>query len=248
MVQYNPLQFLPTQEELPETDHKPVDSQLQVLIASLLDDILSWAWSHRTDWFWGINMGVYYQQHLPPIVPNGFLCLGVERLPRQGGRLSYVVWQEGSVPLLALEYVSKTYGGEYDTKKDDYANIGVTYYAVYNPEYSTCHNHSPFEVYRLVQGTYVLQSGEPFFLPEIGLGIGRASGTYRGWSREWLYWYDSDGNRLPSPDQRAEMTQQEIQQQRQRAEIAQQQLEQERRKTEQLIARLRERGIDPDTL
>lgn len=58
MVQYNPLQFLPTEEELPETDHKPVDSQLQVLIASLLDDILSWVWSRRNDWFWGINMGV----------------------------------------------------------------------------------------------------------------------------------------------------------------------------------------------
>jgi len=71
-------------------------------------------------------------------------------------------------------------------------------------------------------------------MPEIGLGIGKAQGTYRGWSREWLYWYDSDGNRLLSPDERAEQ--------------AQQQLEQERRKTEELLARLRERGIDPDKL
>jgi hypothetical protein len=155
--------------------------------------------------------------------------------------LSYVVWQEGKIPILALEYVSKTYGGEYDTKKDDYANIGVTYYAVYNPEYSTRHNRSPFEVYRLVQGTYVQQSGEPFFLPEIGLGIGRGQGTYRGWSREWLYWYDSDGNRLPSPDERAEQAQQQLEQERQR-------VEQEIRTREELIAKLRARGIDPDTL
>ncbi len=234
MVQYNPLQFLPTEEELPETDHKPVDSQLQVLIASLLDDILSWVFRHRTDWFWGINMGVYYDLQKPPIVPDGFLCLGVERLVKQGGRLSYVVWQEGKIPVFVLEYVSKTYGGEYDTKKDDYANLGVTYYTVYNPEYYIRHNHSPFEVYRLVHGTYVLQSGEPFWMPEIGLGIGRAQGIYRGWNREWLYWYDSEGNRLPSPDERAEQ--------------AYQQLEQERRKTEELITRLKERGIDPDTL
>lgn len=210
MVQYNPLQFLPTEEDLPETDHKPVDSQLQGLIASLLDDILSWVFRHRTDWFWGINMGVYYDPQKPPIVPDGFLCLGVERLVKQGGRLSYVVWQEGKIPIFALEYVSKTYGGEYDTKKDDYAKLGVTYYAVYNPEYYTCHNHSPFEVYHLVQGTYMLQSGEPFWIPEIGLGIGKAQGTYRGWSREWLYWYDSDGNRLLSPDERAEQAQQQL--------------------------------------
>lgn len=234
MVQYNPWQFLLTQSELAETDHKPVDSQLQVLIASLLDDILSWVWSQRSDWFWGINMGVYYEAQKPPIVPDGFLCLGVERLPRQGGRLSYVVWQEGILPLLVLEYVSKTYGEEYDTKKDDYANIGVTYYAVYNPEYSTRHNHSPFEVYRLVEGKYILQSGEPFWMSEIGLGLGREQGTYRGWNREWLYWYDSQGNRLPSLDERAEQ--------------AQHQLEQERRNTEELIAKLRARGIDPDTL
>ena len=233
MVQYNPL--LPTAEELPETDHKPVDSQLQVLIASLLDDVLSWVWHSRTDWFWGINMGVYYDPQKSPVVPDGFLCLGVERLPRAGGRLSYVVWQEGGiVPLLAVEYVSKTYGGEYDTKKDDYAAIGVTYYVIYNPEYFTRHNHSPFEVYRLVKGTYVLQSDEPFWIAEIGLSIGVGVGTYRGWSREWLYWYDQQGNQLLATEEVAS-------QERQRAE-------QERRLREELIAKLRERGIDPDAL
>jgi len=38
--------------------------------------------------------------------------------------------------LLAVEYVSKTYGLEYDNKKDDYASVGVSYYVVYNPEYA----------------------------------------------------------------------------------------------------------------
>jgi len=125
---------------------------------------------HRTDWFWGINMGVYYDPQKPPIVPDGFLCLGVERLVKQGGRLSYVVWQ-GKIPIFALEYVSKTYSGEYDTRKDDYAKLGVTYYAVYNPEYYTRHNHSPFEVYRLVQGTYA--------------AIGRAILDAGNWFRDW---------------------------------------------------------------
>lgn len=87
-------------------------------------------------------MGFYYNPQESAIVPDGFLSLGVERLPRAGGRLSYVVWQENNVvPLLAVEYVSKTYGLEYDTKKDDYASVGVSYYVVYNPEYSRRDKH-----------------------------------------------------------------------------------------------------------
>jgi len=56
-------------------------------------------------------MGVYYNPQESVIVPDGFLSLGVERLPRAGGRLSYVVWQRkcGSP---SVEYVSKTYGLE----------------------------------------------------------------------------------------------------------------------------------------
>lgn len=100
---------------------------------------------------------------------------------------------------------------------------------------------NPFEVYRLVNGAYVLQSGEPVWIPEIGLGIGRGQGTYRAWTREWLYWYDQNGNRLPATAEVAE-------QERQRAEQAQQQFEQERQIREELLAKLKERGINLDTL
>ena len=230
---YNPSQYLPTAEELPETDHKPVDSQLQMLVANLLEEILAWHWRDRTDWFWGINMGVYYDPEKSVIVPDGFLSLGVERLTRAGGRLSYVVWQEDQVvPLLAVEYVSKTYGDEYSEKKDDYANVGVLYYAVYNPEYYSRSGHNAFEVYRLMNGVYVLQASEPVWMPEVGLGIGRGQGTYRAWTREWLYWYDQNGNRLSAPEE-------VIEQERQRAE-------QEQQLREELLTRLKERGIDID--
>jgi hypothetical protein len=71
-------------------------------------------------------------------------------------------------------------------------------------------------------------------MPEVGLGIGYEQGTHEGWSREWLYWYDPQGNRFPAPEN-------VIQQERLRAERAEQQLA-------DLIAKLQERGIDPDTL
>lgn len=234
MVQYKPLNQLPTQEDLPETDFAPVDSELQVLVASLLGDILAWHWRDRSDWFWGMNLGVYFDPERPAIVPDGFLSLGVERLNRKGGRLSYVIWQEGKPPILALEYVSQTYGQEYGTKMEQYARMGVLYYAVFNPEYGERKQHEPLEIYRLEGERYVLQQGEPVWLPEIGLGLGRSQGTYRGWQREWLYWYDRDGNRLTAPAEVAE-------QERQRAEG-------ERRLREELLEKLRQKGIDPNML
>lgn len=36
MVQYNPLRYLPTAEELPDSDDTPVDNELQILIPNLL--------------------------------------------------------------------------------------------------------------------------------------------------------------------------------------------------------------------
>lgn len=241
MVQYNPLQRLPTPEELPETDFQPVDNELQILIPNLLRAILALLWADREDWFFGVNMGVYYDPrpsktgYPPAIVPDAFLSLGVERRKSHRGRLSYVLWEENYVvPLLALEVVSQTYGKEYEDKKTKYASIGVLYYVIYNPDYWKRDKHEPLEVYRLTDGEYIRQYGDPIWMPEISLGIDREHGIYEGWTREWLYWYDQQGNRLPTAAEVAE-------QERQRAT-------QERQLREDLIARLRARGIDPDSL
>jgi hypothetical protein len=115
----------------------------------------------------------------------------------------------------------------------------LLYYVVYNPEYWERDKHEPFEVYRLLGDKYVRQAGEPVWIPEISLGIGRGRGSYDGWEREWLYWYDQ--GKPISSDERTALTEQELQQERQRAE-------QERQLREDLIARLRSRGIDPDAL
>jgi Uma2 family endonuclease len=129
-------------------------------------------------------MGIYHTTGTNPripIVPDGFLSLGVERLKGDKLRLSYIVWKENNVvPVWVLEIVSHTYGGEYDNKATQYAQLGVLYYAIYNPEYSRRDRHDLLEVYRLVDGAYIRQPGEPVWMPEIGLGIGREQGTYWG--------------------------------------------------------------------
>jgi Uma2 family endonuclease len=271
MVQYNPLQHLPTAEELPDSDDTPVDNELQNLVPNLLLAMLSMIWAERIDWFFGVDMGIYYLPgQFPPtsIVPDGFLSLGVDRRKSKKGRLSYVMWQENNIaPILVLEVVSQNYGGEYDSKMSKYMQLGVLYYVIYNPEDKQRDNHEPLEVYRLIAGQYELQSGEPFWMPEVGLGIGRSQGTYKGWTREWLYWYAQNGDRPAnqwrrslSPDEQVEQERQRAEQERQRAEQERQRAEQERQRAEQaeqllaqeqqlraaLIDRLRAQGITLD--
>ena len=64
-------------------------------------------------------------------------------------------------------------------------------------------------------------------MPEIGLGLGRELGTYQSITREWLYWYSQNGDRYPTPDERADKAEQQLQ---------------------GLLEKLKERGIDPNTL
>jgi hypothetical protein len=122
--------------------------------------------------------------------------------------------------------------------------------------------HEPFEVYKLIDGEYVLLSGEPVWLPELNLGIGRGNGMFENWEREWLYWYDQDGQRYPSPPellqeereqiellkQQAEQAQQRAEQERERANLERDRAEQERANADRLRQKLREMGIDPDDL
>ncbi|MEL6163303.1 MAG: Uma2 family endonuclease, partial [Cyanobacteria bacterium J06628_3] len=169
MINYNPLHCLPSSEELPDSDETPVDNELQDLIPGLLKAILALIWAERWDWFFGVDMGIYYDPKKPAIVPDGFLSLGVERFIDEILRLSYVLWEEQKLPTMVLEVVSQTYRGEYSSKKEFYAELEILYYVVYNPHRR---RKPPLEVYKLVNGEYILQSGNPVWLSEIGLGIG----------------------------------------------------------------------------
>ncbi|MBW4699173.1 MAG: Uma2 family endonuclease [Aphanocapsa lilacina HA4352-LM1] len=234
MVQYNPLQPLPTDEELPDCDGKPVDNELHVLIPALLRSILALLWAERTDWFFGVNMGVYYDPKQPPLVPDAFLSLGVDRNRRAPQlRLSYVLWQENDVvPQWVLEIVSQTPGGEYDAKMARYAELGVLYYLVYNPNCTRRDRHERCELYRLTDGAYERLPGCPVWMPELELGIGYESGRFEGRIQEWLYWYDREGQRFAPPEEAAQLQKRLTEQQQQRAE--------------RLAARLRAMGIEPD--
>ena len=237
--------YFPSADELPDSDETPVDNELQELIPGLLKAILLILWSERMDWFFGIDMGIYYDPDLPPIVPDGFLSLGVERFYDEELRPSYVLWDENVIPILALEIVSQTYRKEYSTKLEQYAALGVLYYVIYS---SRRRRKPRLEVYKLVNGKYELQTGNPVWLPEIGLGIGCERGNYSGVTREWLYWYNQEGKRYPTPQEWILQETQRAQQETQRAQQETQRAQQETQRAQKLADKLRELGIDPDTV
>lgn len=215
---------LPTTEELPCSDDTPVDNEDQNYLPNVLLFLLELIWQNRNDWFFGVDMAVYHTTGISPkvpVVPDAFLSLGVERQKQGKSRRSYAVWEENEiVPVLTLEMVSHKPGGEYDEKLEIYTKLGVLYYIIYNPEYWQRDRHQPFEVYKLVDGEYQLQLGEPYWMPEVGLGIGRYRAMVGGIDRELLGWYDQQGKRYQTAEERSR----------------------------QLAQYLRSLGVDPDNL
>jgi hypothetical protein len=110
-----------------------------------------------------------------------------------------------------------------------------------------------------------LQPGEPVWLPELGLGIGRVQGEISNVPMQWLAWFDAQNQPYPLPDAviqeleqsltktrlRLKQAQIQVEQAETRAEQAENRAEQERIRAEQeraerlrLLERLRQMGID----
>jgi len=84
MVKSDLYHNLPTGDELPDSDDIPVDNEDQNLIPNVLLFLLNFIWVKRSDWFFGVDMGIYHPTGIHPrvpIVPDGFLssCLLVTR-------------------------------------------------------------------------------------------------------------------------------------------------------------------------
>lgn len=83
------------------------------------------------------------------------------------------------------------------------------------------------------------------WIPTLELGLGLWQGEYRGKHRQWLRWYDAQGNWIPTTAeqerQENELAQVRVEQERQEKELAQ-------ARAERLAERLRQAGIDPEQI
>jgi hypothetical protein len=63
MLEYRFPGYLPSAEDLPDSDETPVDNELQELIPALLKSILLMIWEQRMDWLFAITYGRLRQRY-----------------------------------------------------------------------------------------------------------------------------------------------------------------------------------------
>ncbi|HMV47708.1 MAG TPA: Uma2 family endonuclease [Blastocatellia bacterium] len=224
-------------------DNKPVDSLFSELQMRLLVETLYTGWEpppnkrfpqgERSFWA-ACNVGVFAAPGQPAIVPDVFLGLDVVR-PKYPKYKSFYCWRMGKPPDIVIEIVSGTDGHELDTKKQDYEDMRVPYYVVFDPFQFL--KQGVLQVFGWNRFQY--EPIEQLIFAELGLGLTFWHGVYEKSEETFLRWVDADGNLLPTGDERAAREAERAEREAERAELA---IE----RAERMAARLRELGIDPE--
>jgi Uma2 family endonuclease len=251
-----PKETLPTMYDLPSED--PEEPGLPDEFHLWQPQLLSFTFQppaySRDRIFTASDLNLYYDvRHTNWYKrPDWFAVVGISRLYEERNlRLSYVMWQEGVRPIIAVELLSPGTEAEDLEQKQRIAEQPPTKWEVYEqilaiPYYVTFDRYTDrLRAFTLVSDRYQeLELQEPtLWIPTLELGLGLWQGRYRDINRQWLRWYDANGNWLPTEAEmarrRAEETEALLEQERQRAE-------QERQRAERLAQRLRALGINPD--
>ena len=177
------------------------------------------------------NVGLFYKLKGDPIVPDVLLSLGVQRPDdfSQRQNRSYFVWEFGKVPEVCIEIVSNAEGdelaiskksqqkGKTTSKKEIYAQIGVRYYAVFNPlrqiQGKDEMDGALLRVWTITPDGYpeltppqgINEIGESVWLNAAGVGLTVWEGQFEEEvTRIWLRWCDRDGQIIPTGAERAD--------------------------------------------
>jgi hypothetical protein len=249
-----PPEMLPDEEQLETEDDTPVDNIFSEKQQRLLTECLFSSWpgpGNERPFVALANVGFFYAMYKPPLVPDMLLSLDV-RLPENlwpKKNRSYFIWRYGKPPEVVIEVVSNRKGNEDSSKFATYAEIGVPFYVIFDPDQHL--STEVLRIYGLQLGEYQLQSES--WLAKVQLGLRLWEGSYEDMPATWLRWCNQDGTLIPTGSERAEQERERAEQERERAEQERERAEQEHARAEQeyqraerLAARLRELGIDPE--
>ena len=219
----------PTQAELPYDEGMPMESQRHQLQMELLIDVVETWLEQWEDGYTGGNISVYFSlaqlKNQDFKNPDFFVVLGVPK----GQRRSWVVWEEGKAPDVAIELLSlATATTDKNQKKLIYQNqMRVPEYFWYDPL-----NPDDWAGFSLNSGVYqpIAPNAENQLVSQVlGLALQRWQGTYKGTTTTWLRWATLAGELLPTAEekarQEAEKERQRAEKERQRAERAELQLQ-----------------------
>lgn len=235
--------YLNADIDYPDSDGKPMaESDYQRPYIAYGTEILNIFFADQPNVYVSGNLLIYYEEGNPKasVSPDVFVVLNRPK----GKRTSYKVWQEnGQYPSFVLEITSRsTVSEDQGTKRGLYAFWGVPEYFQYDP--SADYLEPPLQGYQLIDGNY-------FPLPATALANGdlvitsRVLGLELHLEQGELRFYNpATGEKLLNHAE-AETARQVAETARQAAETARQVAED---KAERLAARLRELGVDPDSL
>jgi Uma2 family endonuclease len=196
---------IPDLDALVTEDEAPVDSIFTEKQQRLLTEVLysSWPGPGGDRKFLALaNVGLFNVSAQPPLVPDCMLSLDVsaaEDLRAKENR-SYFRWVIGKGPEVVIEIVSDRRGGEDTLKKQQYANVGVLFYVIFDPD--NLLGGGVLRAYVLERGKYV--PIDPGWFEEVGLGLTLWTGRYEGAQGTWLRWCDRGGNVVPTGAERAD--------------------------------------------
>jgi Uma2 family endonuclease len=222
----------PDETKLVTEDGKPVDGIYSEKQMRLLTSPLYLHWAGDRRFIATANVGLFYNPNQPPLVPDVLLSTDVtvpDEFYSKPNR-SYFVWRYGRPPKVVIEIVSNKDGGEDTTKLDLYAQIGVSNYAIHDPD--NLLGGGTLRLFSLFENRY--RPKPDGWLDSVGLGLTLWHGPFEEWDTIWLRWCYQKGDPIPTGAERA-------------AE-ARQQAEAERQRAEKLLAILKEKGIDPGPL
>ncbi len=147
------------------------------------------------------NVGLFSSVRQPGIAPDVFLSVnitGAEDWWEKQVR-SYLFWEFGKPPEIAIEIVSPTPGNELGSKLIDYARMRIPYYVVYDPLREL--RGSVLRVFELHNQSYVPKTDAWF--PEVGLGLTLWQGEFENARGGWLRWCYAGGEPIPTGDELA---------------------------------------------
>ncbi len=231
--------------EYPESDGEPMGETGYHVRASMhLLGVLSLFFNGRMDVFVAADMFLYFEKGNPGAckAPDVMVIKGVENHERR----TFKTWEEAAGPCLIFEITSKSSMiDDLVTKSALYASLGVREYFIFDPlnEYLEV----PFIGFRLQNMEYSpipADASGRIYSNELKAMLERKNNLLRIIDPE-------TGEYVPSLDEAVKIARKESDRAREfskRAEEEYKRAEEETRRADQLAAKLREMGVDPDTL
>jgi Uma2 family endonuclease len=231
-------------------DGEPLESNRHRIAINVLIAAVHEAFAGRQDYFTGGNMFVYFSsaqvQNRDFQGPDFFVALNVDGTKEWQG---WVVWDEGGhYPNVIVELMSaSTAEKDLGPKKDFYEQtFRLPNYFVYDP-------FAPDSLrgWRLKVSRYEELTKDDrgwLWCDSLGFWLGTWEGTLKQETATWLRFFDADGNLILLPEELAKIERQRAEDERQRAEDERQRAEEALSELEALKARLREKGIDLESL